>query len=35
MVFQSLRGFEEEEEISDELKSLLAWIMDNDNDNDN
>jgi len=27
-VFQSLRGFEEEEEISDELKSLLAWIMD-------
>jgi len=28
MVFQSLRGFEEEEEISDELKSLLAWIMD-------
>jgi len=28
MVFQSLRGFEEEEEIGDELKSLLAWIMD-------
>jgi len=28
MEFQSLRGFEEEEEISDELKSLLAWIMD-------
>jgi len=28
MVFQSLRGFEEEEEISDELKSVLAWIMD-------
>jgi len=28
MVFQSLRGFEEEEEISDELKSLLASIMD-------
>jgi len=28
MEFQSLRGFEEEEEISDELKSLLAWNMD-------
>jgi len=27
MEFQSLRGFEEEKEISDEL-SLLAWIMD-------
>jgi len=28
MVCQSLQGFEEEEEISDELKSLMAWIMD-------
>jgi len=28
MMFQSLRGFEEEEEISDELKSFSAWIMD-------
>jgi len=28
MELQSLRGFEEEEEISDELKCLLAWIMD-------
>jgi len=28
MVFQSLRGFEEEEEISNELKSLLARIID-------
>jgi len=28
MEFQSLRGFDEEEEMSEELKSVLAWIMD-------
>jgi len=28
MCSRSLRGFEEEEEISDELYNLLAWIMD-------
>jgi len=28
MVCKSLQGFKEEEEIGDELKIPLAWIMD-------
>jgi len=28
MDLQRLRGFDEEEEMSDELKSVLAWVMD-------
>jgi hypothetical protein len=28
MEFQSLRGFDEDEEMSEELKSFLARIMD-------